>query len=648
LKEKRIKELTPEELKRIGNRSFIRKRESEQQWTEELVNKFKSRQVSRRDVLKTLGLVGVGLGAGMLADGEVFAQVPSGLPTTVEPGSLVTEASQIVFKDADGFIYREDGYTGKIEEKGTDASTVILNAINALGTAGGMVWLKDIYLPSTVSIPSNVLVIESKNGYLYFIGSLITKPSVSSLPFDYKYKPNYSLYELIDGFEDLSGWSGTNRAADTVNYMQGLQGMKLTSTNGVTQNTDKTVSLNLQKRHFAISIYIDNINNLQDIYIMFEVANSNWGKYFTYPIPTYLLVSGWNTIDISRAQFGKSGGAVDSDWVNITKIRLRATSKPNTTVSVTWDDFNSVKDLGSGKVTFSFDDGFADTWNAKAVLDKYGYRANLFVVKNWVGTSGYLSLTQLKQLYERGWDIGSHSVSHSHLSSLTDAQKEYELRESQRFLVENGFLRGARFFAAPYHEMDSTLLDLAKKYYQIVRWGTTAMQSLPPASWHQLRGWNIYNFDLTTMKSKIDWAKANNAWICLHLYGNYTWLSDLVDYIHSQKLEVVTYSDILDALTKESMNLKDTNSGTATFSGDGTTKVFNVSYHGLAVNPTDRTRIKACATPQSTDAENASPISAYPVDLNSDGAYEGLKIVFASAPVSGTDNVKLTWYAELD
>lgn len=87
---------------------------------------------------------------------------------------------------------------------------------------------------------------------------------------------------------------------------------------------------------------------------------------------------------------------------------------------------------------------------------------------------------------------------------------------------------------------------------------------------------------------------------------------------------------------------------TSTFSGDGTATVFTVSAHNLAENPADRTRIKAYASTQSADADAAAPVSAYPADPDGDGNYEGLKIVFASAPASGTDNVKVKWYAELD
>lgn len=89
------------------------------------------------------------------------------------------------------------------------------------------------------------------------------------------------------------------------------------------------------------------------------------------------------------------------------------------------------------------------------------------------------------------------------------------------------------------------------------------------------------------------------------------------------------------------------NSGTATFSGDGTTTDFLIGAHGLAENPTDRTRIYAEVTPASDDAITASPCEAYASDEDTDGAYESIRVKFASAPAAGTDNVVVRWKAEL-
>jgi len=89
-------------------------------------------------------------------------------------------------------------------------------------------------------------------------------------------------------------------------------------------------------------------------------------------------------------------------------------------------------------------------------------------------------------------------------------------------------------------------------------------------------------------------------------------------------------------------------SGVLTASGDGVATEFDISSHGLAENPADPSRIHAEATPVSADAQVASPCEAYPVDLDADGAYEALRVKFASAPTAGTNNVKVRWKAELD
>ena len=74
------------------------------------------------------------------------------------------------------------------------------------------------------------------------------------------------------------------------------------------------------------------------------------------------------------------------------------------------------------------------------------------------------------------------------------------------------------------------------------------------------------------------------------------------------------------------------NGGTAVFSGDGTTTQFKVK-HGLAKAP--KTVI---ATPLSPDAKDFSYAEA-------DDTY--IYFNFSTAPPSGTDNVKLAWYAEV-
>jgi len=83
------------------------------------------------------------------------------------------------------------------------------------------------------------------------------------------------------------------------------------------------------------------------------------------------------------------------------------------------------------------------------------------------------------------------------------------------------------------------------------------------------------------------------------------------------------------------------NSGTATFSGDGTTDDFSIGAHGLAI--TDPNKIVVKVTPISSDAIAASPCTGYvdPADNTK------IRVKFASAPASGTDNVTIIWEAQV-
>jgi len=72
--------------------------------------------------------------------------------------------------------------------------------------------------------------------------------------------------------------------------------------------------------------------------------------------------------------------------------------------------------------------------------------------------------------------------------------------------------------------------------------------------------------------------------------------------------------------------------GTATFSGDGTTTQFSIA-HGLVSTPT-----KIQVTPMTADAASDFYVTAD--DTN-------IYVNYKSAPPSGTDNLKFSWYAEV-
>jgi peptidoglycan/xylan/chitin deacetylase (PgdA/CDA1 family) len=81
-----------------------------------------------------------------------------------------------------------------------------------------------------------------------------------------------------------------------------------------------------------------------------------------------------------------------------------------------------------------------------------GYRSEL-VTMDW---------DTLAELADRGVEIGSHTVSHPHLSRLADRDLHRELRES-RERVESELRRPCRYLAYPYGEEDSRVQAAARR-----------------------------------------------------------------------------------------------------------------------------------------------------------------------------------------
>ena len=89
--------------------------------------------------------------------GRVIAS--PGLPATVlEAGSLVTEASYVIFTDGTE-IYARNGETGEIEFQDTDADTLINNVLNIL-TSGGKIFIKGNIIFETITISKSGIILS--------------------------------------------------------------------------------------------------------------------------------------------------------------------------------------------------------------------------------------------------------------------------------------------------------------------------------------------------------------------------------------------------------------------------------------------------------------------------------------------------------
>ena len=85
-------------------------------------------------------------------------------------------------------------------------------------------------------------------------------------------------------------------------------------------------------------------------------------------------------------------------------------------------------------IILTFDDGSETIYtNALPIMQKYNFTGTVYLVYNYVGTRNYMNPDQIRGLYASGWEIGSHSLSHTDLTERSDRQMD-EIVESRRKL----------------------------------------------------------------------------------------------------------------------------------------------------------------------------------------------------------------------
>jgi peptidoglycan/xylan/chitin deacetylase (PgdA/CDA1 family) len=114
-------------------------------------------------------------------------------------------------------------------------------------------------------------------------------------------------------------------------------------------------------------------------------------------------------------------------------------------------------ELPTKPVIISFDDGWDNQYvHALPSLEKYHYIATFFVVTNSVGTPGFLSWSQLRQMLAQGMRIGSHSRSHPRLDKINNPTVLWDQIYASKQILETELAAPVNEFAYPYGAYNST------------------------------------------------------------------------------------------------------------------------------------------------------------------------------------------------
>lgn len=123
----------------------------------------------------------------------------------------------------------------------------------------------------------------------------------------------------------------------------------------------------------------------------------------------------------------------------------------------------------------TFDDAYQDVYDmAYPIFTKYNFTATVFVCSNYVGQDNswnhkdkknriHLNLWKLKELENRGWEIGSHGTNHMSLLRLSTDEIIKDLARSKQFLEKH--FNKIVSYAYPYGDYNEHVANLAKQFY---------------------------------------------------------------------------------------------------------------------------------------------------------------------------------------
>lgn len=146
-----------------------------------------------------------------------------------------------------------------------------------------------------------------------------------------------------------------------------------------------------------------------------------------------------------------------------------------------WERCCAAGELPRRSAVITFDDGYASTLNAVPILKQAGYPGTVFPVVDfvesgevmrWPGIEQWstgehsrellpLSWAQLEGLAGSGWEVGSHTLSHPHLTAVGDEELETELAESRARIAER--LGRCETICYPYGEADERVARAAAR-----------------------------------------------------------------------------------------------------------------------------------------------------------------------------------------
>ena len=265
-------------------------------------------------------------------------------------------------------------------------------------------------------------------------------------------------------------------------------------------------------------------------------------------LATTTISGGDLTVDTNTLFVDSINNRVGIGTINLSYYKL------NVNGDISGDEIRFNPRKQQALVTFVFDDGYGTDYTImKPVFDAQGEVACSAVVSDNVGVGTGLNSAQLVEMQTDGWEILSHSKTHTSLTTLSEAEIRTELSDSKSALEAMGFT--VKNFAYPYGSNNETVRRITSEYYRSAR-ATEGIGTNTGINPYMLETYDLRAISaddhtkLATYKTYVDTATSKEKWLIFYMHktdsNDAAAVNELIDYIQSKNVSIVTIDQALD------------------------------------------------------------------------------------------------------
>ena len=240
------------------------------------------------------------------------------------------------------------------------------------------------------------------------------------------------------------------------------------------------------------------------------------------------------------------------------KLETRIVNLENEPVHAFNSNFRVSSEATGGLVSFIDDDGKTEVYTVLSPLYKsLNVPFASAIVPDRVGTTGYMTLAQLKELAADTYNFETmnHTFSHQNLGNSTAPEIHDQVQKAKRWLRDNGFLDDG--FVLPYGADNALVRKIVAQYYNSCY--DFSNDSKLFLTFDNIQNALIKRTDfglsatrLADHKAIIDNISASGGWVVIttHVLNSGYWdansaadLTELINYIRSKNCKIVTPRD---------------------------------------------------------------------------------------------------------